>query len=374
MTTNLPIEALGVSVCVFIYSVGCLILSTLLVCLLIAYGERSKYVTLVSTFTALSTFASIVQQVHFVANWSIIRKAHFEEAMQKLLRHGVAFGGAGETWDVVLFNIQFYCYNVMTLNILFWAISLFNSSWACTFTQLGGRHHNLALSSKFFSILWPGFVISILQFEALHQMPTLHIIATYATIFVSLTFGSILLVLILFKYIKTRRLVAECYMDDDWWGPSENELLTDRDSKIENYGKVSSKLWSRKRSIYDRALITRFTIGFVIMAVFEVVIVFLTLHRIKSNAIMVKSGEPDLSVSNAIVESLLFLPGVSASLMAFLVFGTTKPWSNYRDLMLGDCSGGRRKMSKRMQYNSSFDDGRFAQPSGSFSKIMSWQS
>lgn len=78
--------------------------------------------------------------------------------------------------------------------------------------------------------------------------------------------GSILLILILYQYIKTRRLIAETCNRGSWWGPGESELAIDPGKVSGNYGRVSSfKIWSRKESIYDRALITRFTIGFVIM-------------------------------------------------------------------------------------------------------------
>jgi hypothetical protein len=44
----------------------------------------------------------------------------------------------------------------------------------------------------------------------------------------------------------------------------------------------------------------------------------------------------------------LFIPGVTASLTAFLVFGTTKSWRQYRDLVLGGC-GIRRKLLENVQ-------------------------
>ncbi|POS86959.1 hypothetical protein EPUL_003727 [Erysiphe pulchra] len=136
--------------------------------------------------------------------------------------------------------------------------------------------------------------------------------------------------------METRKLASEYDIkDDDWWTQSMSDDLSEKEAIIESYGKVSYKLWNRKRYKYDKALVTRFTIGFVIMGIFDILLITLTLYRVKSNENIVKSGEPDMSASNAIIESLLFLPGVSSSLIAFLVFGTAKSWSDYRDLLFG---------------------------------------
>ncbi|SZF06291.1 unnamed protein product [Blumeria hordei] len=329
---SFPVEALGASTFVLLFSLACLILSTLLVCLLIKFGERSKYVTFFSVFTVVSTFASIIQQIHFVANWNIIKQGHFEHVMDKMHRHGIAFGGAGETWDLVLFYIQFYCYNAMSLNILFWAISLFNSSWADTFSRLGDRNNKLASASKVFSIIWPGVIIALMQCQMLQHIPILHITVSYITMFTSLTLGSVLLVLILYKYMKTRRLLAECNGRGEWWATIDADDLMYRTSTTDsNSSSVSAKISSKKKSIYDRALVTRFTIGFVV----------------NNNREMAESGEPDLSVSGAIEESFMFIPGVSVSLIAFLVFGTTKSWRRYRDLIFDGCSNHNHKENYR---------------------------
>lgn len=354
MRGGLPSEALGVSALVLIYSLVCLKLSSALVCLLVIYGEKSKYVTIFSTFTAISTLASIIQQIYFIGNWKMLKQKHYELTMKSLLRHGLAFENSGEKGDLVLFYIQFYCYNVMCLNLLFWAISLFNSAWASSFPSLGGRHHNLALFSKIMSVIFPAIIIGVLQIPFLQETAILHIISTYATIFLSLGMGSILLILILYQYIKTRRLIAETCNRGSWWGPGESELAIDPGKVSGNYGRVSSfKIWSRKESIYDRALITRFTIGFVIMGVSQIMIIPLLLYRLRTNQIMVKSGKPDMSINGAIVESLLFIPGVSTSLVAFLVFGTTKSFSEYRNLLLCGCSATRRRSNnQKSPYNS----------------------
>jgi len=74
--------------------------------------------------------------------------------------------------------------------------------------------------------------------------------------------GSILLILILYKYMKTRRLLAGSARREGWF--ASNEGTSDsRDATSTMESGINSET---RRSIYDRALVIRFTIGFVILA------------------------------------------------------------------------------------------------------------
>lgn len=122
MSGGIPIEAVPVSVVVLFYSIICFTLCFLLVLLLISFGERwtckciislwkafsdiSVDVTIFSTFTALSTLGSIIQQLHYAISWKIIKEAQFVKAVQSLDHPGLALGGAAQRVDVVLFFIR----------------------------------------------------------------------------------------------------------------------------------------------------------------------------------------------------------------------------------------------------------------------------
>jgi len=58
------------------------------------------------------------------------------------------------------------------------------------------------------------------------------------------------------------------------------------------------------------------------------------------------AGEPDFSVASAISAIVFFIPGVTTSLVVFLVFGTAKSWRQYRNLITG-CFGLRACMGER---------------------------
>ncbi len=86
-------------------------------------------------------------------------------------------------------------------------------------------------------------------------------------LFASLSLGSILLILILYKYIKTRRLVAE-YSRGSWWASESSKDGSENRSEYigASHGAGSAVTSSVRGSIYDRVLVTRFTIGFIILA------------------------------------------------------------------------------------------------------------
>jgi hypothetical protein len=81
--------------------------------------------------------------------------------------------------------------------------------------------------------------------------------------------GGVLLIFILYKYIKTRRLVAGYAKRGGWWASGSSKERAERQAReFGAEGTVESEVTSSTRgSIYDRALVVRFTIGFVILIV-----------------------------------------------------------------------------------------------------------
>jgi hypothetical protein len=80
----------------------------------------------------------------------------------------------------------------------------------------------------------------------------------------SMLAGTACLILTLYKYIKTRRLVAGSRERGGWWASGSSK--GQRAPNVSTEGTANSSSTDESRgSIYDRALITRFTIGFCIL-------------------------------------------------------------------------------------------------------------
>jgi hypothetical protein len=83
--------------------------------------------------------------------------------------------------------------------------------------------------------------------------------------------------------------------------------------------------------------------------IFQIAIIVFSLFQASDNAAIVASGGPNLTVQNTIIDIVLFIPGVTASLVAFLIFGTTKSWRQYRELFFSGCGLKRKLIEKKIQ-------------------------
>ena len=72
-------------------------------------------------------------------------------------------------------------------------------------------------------------------------------------------------------------------------------------------------------------------------------IVGFSVFQVGNNAAIAASGGPNFTIGNTIADILFFIPGVSSSLFVFLVFGTTKSYKQYLELIVS-CCGLRQKM------------------------------
>jgi hypothetical protein len=141
--------------------------------------------------------------------------------------------------------------------------------------------------------------------EYIQRFPVPFIIMSFSAIFTSLILGSIFLALTLYRYMRTRRLIAEWENRGAWWA-SDGTDSTQQGSRvtatvgdtqegdIEREGsQISAAVFDSERqdieidenralrvampaptpmpsirtrkSIYDRNLITRFSIGFAVL-------------------------------------------------------------------------------------------------------------
>jgi len=61
---------------------------------------------MLATFSAISTFASIIQQIHYATSWRFVKIAQYEKAIKSQTIEGAAFQVAAGPTDTVLFTIR----------------------------------------------------------------------------------------------------------------------------------------------------------------------------------------------------------------------------------------------------------------------------
>ncbi|KAK9778792.1 hypothetical protein SCAR479_04415 [Seiridium cardinale] len=344
MGIQLPDEALGTVVGVLVFSVICLVCTCLMIWLVWTHHERDSFVGLMAYFTFLSTMASIIQQLHTMIWWTDVKTAQWEHLKTNVGSVEVAIAGPSVGLDLVLFYIQYFAYNVEALLTLCWAGALVQSIFGfadiASFKRI--RHRTNAVA-KVIAILLPATLISLLRVPSVLNNFTAFIIVaninsqssmpardtfrlkplTKKIVMISLTLGAILLLFILGKYIHTRRQLLSWNVQygNSTRSQTQSQVRSGHDSRnsVGNVGRRAS-------SIYDRWLMTRFAITFVMLSIFEL---FLILFQVSSTRITIPDEAPDLSAAKAQSDFVLFMPGCLPSVLLFVVFGTTAPFREH---------------------------------------------
>ncbi|KAI1374872.1 hypothetical protein F4677DRAFT_425259 [Hypoxylon crocopeplum] len=325
MVVQLLNEVVGIAVVVLLYSFLCLTASSLMIWLAWKHHERDSYVALLSYFTLLGTVSSIVQQFHTIVWWRDVKTEQYEHTLAHLDSPEIAIAGPSVGLDLVLFYIQYYTYNVEAMLTLFWAIALtytvFKLTNLTTFRRIRRIRHRTNQWVKVVAILLPAVLMCLLRLDVVQSSHIGFLILANFNIMISLSVGSVLLIAILIKYIYTRhRLVS--------WNA---RYLFSRRSE-EPGGEIINVLdrGDGRQNEYDRWLVLRFSIGFVVLGTFQLITILSEVAQL-SNHTKEKLGESaDLSAERAKNDFVLFMPGVSTSLLVFIVFGTTR---NFRKAM-----------------------------------------
>lgn len=108
------------------------------------------------------------------------------------------------------------------------------------------------------------------------------------------------------------------------------------------HGSALVLLFSRKLhlTLFIRETLTNIT------SLLQVCIIVFSIFQSRNKKEVVSNGQVDHSIKHTISYIIFFIPGVTVSLLVFLVFGTSKSWRQYRDLVLGGC-GLRRTLKSR---------------------------
>ncbi|KAK6827974.1 hypothetical protein PG990_009605 [Apiospora arundinis] len=318
--SQLPGAAVGTAVGVLFYSFFCEICNIIMVWLLLVHEEGFSYVACISYFTLLSTTCSIIQQFHDYIFWEDVVTAQFNYKNEHVGNPQLTLANGSLGVDLVLFYIQFYCYTVEATFVLFWAFSLTQSVYGWADKPRWRRlFKKINAAGKIVSIVLPLLTVCLLQVPMVQSSFVGFIVLADIEFALSCFGGCIFLVMILIRYIHTRRMLKT-------WshGYGKKSSTTGTTSN----GPQSSGGGQRPRSqgIYDRWLLIRFTIAFIFLAIFEVTNIIFQITAQKNNNRDAVAKAPDLSAERAVSMMLFNIPGVTASLLAFVVFGTTRPF------------------------------------------------
>ncbi|KAI1340038.1 hypothetical protein F5Y15DRAFT_381222 [Xylariaceae sp. FL0016] len=326
MVVQLPAEALGPAIWVFLYSVVCLICSSLTIWLVSKHHERYSFVALLGYMTFLSTLASLAQQLHTMSRWTDIKIAQFDYVSKNFGCPEIAIAGPSVGIDLVFFYIQYYSYSVESMLTLFWAIALTHSVFRITgLSKFKRIKRKVNIITKALAILLPLLFICLLQLNSVQHSFITFLFLANVILVVSLSLGILLLLAILSRYIYTRRRLLVW----DVQYPCERSLNSQEAEEEADRETIRTLERNEiRKTIYDRWLIIRFTIAFVLLGAFQAYNILAEIYQVKNHSPKAVGKRPDLSPGLARIDFFNFMPGVSASLLVFVVFGTTRTFRN----------------------------------------------
>ncbi|KAI0484655.1 hypothetical protein GGR56DRAFT_35051 [Xylariaceae sp. FL0804] len=315
MAFGIPVEAQGTAAGVLIYSFLCTLCGALLVWLVWSHHERTSYVAYIAYFTVLSSVASLVQQFHVYVDWSSIMAEQLRHAKANVGNPELVIANSSTGMDLVLFYIQYCCYNIEATFVLFWAFSLTQSvyGWSSK-PHLRRLFMYINTSGKVISVVLPIIMISLLQLDSVQRTFFGFLLVADILLIISLAGGCCFVLAILGKYVQSRRQFKSWSVDYGKRGGLESGQNSNGPPQPKSQG------------IYDRWLLVRFTLGFILLGTFEITNVLFQLAGRQNSTHDAKLMHPDVSAARARSSAVLFLPGVTPPLLAFAVFGTTKPF------------------------------------------------
>ncbi|EHA52307.1 hypothetical protein MGG_05800 [Pyricularia oryzae 70-15] len=340
MASQVPAGAEGTVAGVMIYCSICLIASMMMIWLTWTHQERTSYVAMLAYFATLSILASLAQQTHDILRYRALVAEQFENRKLHPGNPEIAIANGSVGLSLVLYYIQYYCYAVEALSVMFWAGYLAQSS--NTRSKWKNLFNIINRGGKIFAVLFPLTTILLLRIPQVQENFVVFILLADLPLMLSLLFGCMLMLLIFTRYVNSKRKFLH-------WGEDSNtgtygtgtgtgvESTLDsahrpatRDPKASTTTTVTSNAPRRKRQgIWDRWLMLRFTIGFVALSIFEVTNTLFQIMAVTNANSDLAAAEPDLSPERASADWIFFMPGVTPGLFIFIIFGTTTPLRRY---------------------------------------------
>ncbi|GAB1316708.1 hypothetical protein MFIFM68171_06918 [Madurella fahalii] len=319
MAVQLPSGAAGHAAGILFYSFVCLALGLVLVWLVWVHHERKSYVALLSSFMALHTVASIIQQIHTIVLWRDIKTSQYDNLVANVGNPELNITGASTGLDLVLFYIQYYSYNVESMLVLFWAVELANSVFQLRFSKMYRFHASIA--AKATAVTLPAVQMILLRFSPVQRTTAGFMALADAIMIACFAAGSLVLFAILARYFRSRITLAS-------WNVRYGQFSGTGTNGTRS-GTPHAPPVPRRKVIYDNWLILRFTVAFIALSLFQLVVIVFQLRAASTNDAENIPPEPDLGADRAKGDFALFAPGVSAGLLTFIVFGTTRTFREY---------------------------------------------
>ncbi|RDW67519.1 hypothetical protein BP6252_08915 [Coleophoma cylindrospora] len=174
----------------------------------------------------------------------------------------------------------------------------------------------MELASIIFALVFPALLIGIAQIAPIADRTLLFAVFCNFCLVISCAGGSILLIATLWKFQYARKSLNQAAYANSQHGYARSGTLNGRE-QADLPAQVNQQA-------IERAIITRFSIAFTLLSIFEVCNIIFQTRSLRAATQPVVSREEYFSQSSAIATAALFIPGVSCGIVGWAIWGTTK--------------------------------------------------
>ncbi|OJD40188.1 glycoside hydrolase protein [Diplodia corticola] len=309
-----PHEVLGLAIFVDCLSLVATILGLLLCFMLWNHGERVSYILMLSTCTTFGAIIGLIRHVDYTLNWRDIQIQRFQHEQHYSYSQSDVFRKADVGWRLVLSWISIFTYNVDALLVLFWSIALFIGTWDIRMKSSSRKIMSVAFKAS--AVILPIVMCVVCSSETIQQVPVAYLVLFNFIMATCLTSGSLLVIIVLLKYLQSRNLFTRFFPRSSSKSPSLGG------------GTVTSVATTRTQTGTDKWLIVRFSIIMICLLVFETAQIVYQIVNYERNRhdSSTTATSPDFSAEQAKIDVSQDIPGTLPSIIAFLIFGTTAPF------------------------------------------------
>ncbi|KAL0256393.1 hypothetical protein SLS55_008788 [Diplodia seriata] len=174
----------------------------------------------------------------------------------------------------------------------------------------------MSIVFKSSAVILPIAMCVVCSNETIQQTPVAYLVLFNFIMATCLTSGSLLVIVVLLKYLQSRNLFTRFFPRSTSKSPSLGG------------GTMSSVATTRTQTGTDKWLIVRFSIIMICLLVFETAQIVYQIVNYERNRHDSKATatSPDFSAEQAKIDISQDIPGTLPSIIAFLIFGTTAPF------------------------------------------------
>ncbi|KAI1747308.1 hypothetical protein F4782DRAFT_521497 [Xylaria castorea] len=331
--SGLPPGAVGDAVGVLIYTFISLITDIALIWLLWLHRQRFGYVALIAYFVALSIVISIVQQIYQYTNFSdnMWRRYHYIKANYP--NPDVIFKDGNSGFVLVFSNIRYYCYSIESTYLFTYTLHIATSIFG-VWTVRRRAERIYVILSKIVPIIITAITIGIEYTPAVQSNWITYIIVANVQAVTSCIFSIVLIGMILWKYVDTKKIWDSITMGPILEGSSVSWkawVLKKWQRNSETRSSASEQTPRMRdhvpKSLLDNNwLVVRLSIAILFISGFVLAFILVHLPVPAQMAREIMADAPELTAANARAGIVGHVYGVLPGLAVPIVFGLTKPF------------------------------------------------